>query len=220
MIKSIKLGLSQFTPNLGMAKRALCTIFTFLSISLSVQADTVLVLGDSLSAGYGMGLQQAWPALLEKRLQQESQDTDWQVINASISGETTEGGLRRLPSLMQEFKPDWLLLELGANDGLRGYPVSIISANLGRVISMAQAADIKVVILGIRIPPNYGARYSEPFFAQYAQLAQRFNTQLVPFILQDVAVNPELMLADGLHPTVPAQQIILHNIWQHVRWTG
>ncbi len=220
MIKSIKFGLSQFTPNLGMAKRALCTIFTFLSISLSVQADTVLVLGDSLSAGYGMGLQQAWPALLEKRLQQEPEYRHWQVINASVSGETSEGGVRRLPSLLQEFKPQWLLLELGGNDGLRGYPVPAISANLARIVAMAQAADIKVVILGIRIPPNYGARYSEPFFAQYASLAKRFNTQLVPFILQDVALNSELMQADGIHPTVPAQQIILHNIWQHVRWPG
>ena len=218
MIKSIKFELSQFTSNLGMVKRTFCTIFIFLSISLPVSANTVLVLGDSLSAGYGMGLQQAWPALLEKRLQQELPATNWQVINASVSGETSAGGLRRLPSLLQQFKPQWLLLELGANDGLRGYPVATISANLGRIITMAQAADIQVVILGIRIPPNYGTRYSEPFFTQYAHLAKRFDTQLVPFILQDVALNPELMQADGLHPTAQAQRTLLHNVWQHIRW--
>lgn len=218
MIELIRFRLSQFKASFGMANTVFCIIFTFLSISLPVQAKTVLVLGDSLSAGYGMSLQEAWPALLEKRLHQELESKDWKVINASISGETSEGGLRRLPMLLQEFDPDWLLLELGANDGLRGYPVPTISANLARMINMAQASNINVVILGIRIPPNYGARYSEPFFAQYAQLAERFNTQLVPFILEDVAINPELMMADGLHPTIQAQPIVLDNVWRHINW--
>jgi acyl-CoA thioesterase-1 len=218
MIDLIRFRLSQFKAYFGMANIAFCIIFTLLSISLPVQAKTVLVLGDSLSAGYGMSLQEAWPALLEKRLQKERESKDWNVINASISGETSEGGLRRLPMLLEEFDPDWLLLELGANDGLRGYPIPTISANLARMINMAQASEINVAILGIRIPPNYGARYSEPFFAQYAQLADRFNTQLVPFILEDVAIYPELMMADGLHPTVQAQPIVLNNVWRHINW--
>ncbi len=218
MIKSLGSGLSQVKLKLGMLKRALCTFFTLISVSLPSHADTVLVLGDSLSAGFNMALEQAWPALLEKRLQQQPEYKDWQVINASISGETSEGGMRRLPALLEEFQPDWLLLELGANDGLRGYPITTISANLGRIITLAQAQGVKVAVLGIRIPPNYGARYSEPFFAQYAQLARQFDTQLVPFILHQVATYPELMLSDGLHPTVEAQPIVLGNVWRHIVW--
>jgi acyl-CoA thioesterase-1 len=201
-----------------MAKRTLCTLFTLVCFALPVSADKVLVLGDSLSAGYGMAMDQAWPALLQERLQQEPEYADWQVVNASISGETSEGGVRRLPALLKEFQPDWVLLELGANDGLRGYPVAAISANLGRMVTMSQQSGAKVAVLGIQIPPNYGARYTKPFFAQYAMVAKQYDTQLVPFILEDVAINTELMQDDGLHPTIEAQPLLLNNVWQHIRW--
>ena len=218
MKETIYLGLSQVKPRFGMAKRALCTLFTLVSIALPASADKVLVLGDSLSAGYGMAMDQAWPALLQARLQQEPEYADWQVVNASISGETSEGGVRRLPALLQEFQPDWVLLELGANDGLRGYPVAAISANLGRMVNMSQQSGAQVALLGIQIPPNYGVRYTKPFFEQYAHIAAQYNTQLVPFILENVAVNTELMQDDGLHPTIEAQPLVLNNVWQHISW--
>jgi acyl-CoA thioesterase-1 len=218
MKESTYLGLSQVKPRFGMAKRTLCTLFTLVCFALPVSADKVLVLGDSLSAGYGMAMDQAWPALLQERLQQEPEYADWQVVNASISGETSEGGVRRLPALLKEFQPDWVLLELGANDGLRGYPVAAISANLGRMVTMSQQSGAQVAVLGIQIPPNYGARYTKPFFAQYAMVAKQYDTQLVPFILEDVAINTELMQDDGLHPTIEAQPLLLNNVWQHIRW--
>jgi acyl-CoA thioesterase-1 len=223
LISLIKLGLSQLVARARTAKADICKTFTLLVLlsvlSFTTQASTkVLVLGDSLSAGYGMALDEAWPALLEQRLQQDADKADWQVINASISGETSEGGVRRLPALLNEFQPQWLLLELGANDGLRGYPVPTISANLSRMIGMAQQQGIEVVVIGIQIPPNYGARYTKPFFEQYAQLSKRFDTQLVPFILEGVAIHDDLMQADGLHPTIEAQPIVLENVMRHVQW--
>lgn len=218
MKETIYLGLSQVRPSCGMAKRTLCTLFTLVSIALPAAADKVLVLGDSLSAGYGMAMEQAWPALLQKRLQQEPTFADWQVINASISGETSEGGVRRLPALLQEFQPDWVLLELGANDGLRGYPVAAISANLSRMVALSQQSGAQVAVLGIQIPPNYGARYTKPFFEQYAHIARRYDTQLVPFILEGVAIDSGLMQDDGLHPTIEAQPLVLNNVWQHISW--
>ena len=178
--------------------------------------NTVLVMGDSLSAGYGMSLEQAWPTLLQGKLHESSSKETWQVINASVSGETTQGGVRRLPALLEKFEPRWVLLELGANDGLRGYPIVNITANLSAMIEQVQASGAKVAVLGIQLPPNYGARYTSPFFAQYATLAKKYNTALVPFLLENVAGNSELMQADGLHPTLSAQPIIIANIWQHL----
>jgi len=179
-------------------------------------------MGDSLSAGYGMSLAQAWPALLQTQLNQVLGEHQWQVINASVSGETTQGGVRRLPGLLAQYQPQWVLLELGANDGLRGYPIAKMTANLSRMIVQSQTAGAKVAVLGIQLPPNYGARYTGPFFHQYAHLAQQHNTALVPFILEDIAIHPHLMQADGLHPTQAAQTLILDNVWQHlsVHWTN
>ncbi len=223
MVRFICRRLSQLVKQARTAKADICKTFTLLALlfvlPFTVQAETrVLVLGDSLSAGYGMALDEAWPALLQERLRKDHSKADWQVINASISGETSEGGVRRLPALLNEFEPQWLLLELGANDGLRGYPVPMISANLSRMINMAQQRNIEVVVIGIQIPPNYGARYTQPFFEQYAQLAKQHNTQLVPFILEEVAIHEELMQRDGLHPTIEAQPIVLNNVWQHIVW--
>lgn len=180
---------------------------------------TVLVMGDSLSAGYGMALEQAWPALLQTRMQSVASQNQWLVINASVSGETTQGGVRRLPALLDKYQPHWVLLELGANDGLRGYPIAKITANLNAMVEQSQAAGAQVAIMGVQLPPNYGERYTGPFFAQYAQLAQRYNTALVPFILQDIAINADLMQADGLHPTRAAQELIVDNVWQHLAAT-
>jgi acyl-CoA thioesterase-1 len=178
--------------------------------------STLLVMGDSLSAGYGMSLEQAWPALLQEKLLASATDDQWQVINASVSGETTQGGVRRLPALLEQFQPQWVLLELGANDGLRGYPIANMSSNLATMIEQSQAAGAKVAVLGIQLPPNYGERYTVPFFAQYEELAKRYNTALVPFILDNVAGSSDLMQADGLHPTSSAQAIIVDNIWYHL----
>ncbi len=200
-------------------------IFTLCVLSLGwawqarlVQAEqkTMLVMGDSLSAGYGMSLAQAWPALLQTQLNQALGEHQWQVINASVSGETTQGGVRRLPGLLAQYQPQWVLLELGANDGLRGYPIAKIAANLSRMVVQSQTAGAKVAVLGIQLPPNYGARYTGPFFDQYAHLAQQHNTALVPFILEHIAIHPHMMQADGLHPTQAAQTPILDNVWQHL----
>ncbi len=189
---------------------------------VQAQQKTLLVMGDSLSAGYGMSLAQAWPALLQTQRNQVLGEHQWQVINASVSGETTQGGVRRLPGLLAQYQPQWVLLELGANDGLRGYPIAKMTANLSRMIVQSQTAGAKVAVLGIQLPPNYGARYTGPFFHQYAHLAQQHNTALVPFILEDIAIHPHLMQADGLHPTQAAQTLILDNVWQHlsVHWTN
>ena len=205
--------------------RQIFKIFTLCVLSLGwvwqaplVQAEqkTLLVMGDSLSAGYGMSLAQAWPALLQRQLNQQLGAHQWQVINASVSGETTQGGVRRLPGLLAQYQPQWVLLELGANDGLRGYPIANMTANLSRMVVQSQTAGAKVAVMGIQLPPNYGARYTGPFFDQYAALAQQHNTALVPFILAEIAVHPELMQADGLHPTQAAQPLILDNVWQHL----
>ena len=200
-------------------------IFTFYFIAMVgliwmpaswANKTTMLVMGDSLSAGYGMSLEQAWPALLQDKLLSLTTEDQWQVVNVSVSGETTQGGVRRLPALLDEFKPQWVFLELGANDGLRGYPIKDISANLSTMIKQSQAAGARVVVMGIQLPPNYGARYTAPFFAQYKALAEQYNTALVPFILQDIAVYSELMQADGLHPKIAAQPIIVNNVWRHL----
>lgn len=205
--------------------RQVFKIFTLCVLSLGwvwqaplVQAEqkTLLVMGDSLSAGYGMSLAQAWPALLQRQLNQQLGAHQWQVINASVSGETTQGGVRRLPGLLAQYQPQWVLLELGANDGLRGYPIANMTANLSRMVVQSQTAGAEVAVMGIQLPPNYGARYTGPFFDQYAALAQQHNTALVPFILAEIAVHPELMQADGLHPTQAAQPLILDNVWQHL----
>ena len=172
--------------------------------------------GDSLSAGFGMSLEQAWPALLENKLRASTGNVKWQVINASVSGETTQGGVRRLPALLDQFEPQWVLLELGANDGLRGYPIANISANLATMIQQSLAAGAQVAVMGIQLPPNYGARYTAPFFAQYKTLAEQYDTALVPFVLHNVAGIDDLMQADGLHPTPSAQPIIVDNVWRHL----
>ena len=169
----------------------------------SAQAQTLLVLGDSLSAGYQMPAEQSWPALLNEKWQQ--QGGEHRLINASISGETTQGGLARLPTLLAEHKPDWVLIELGANDGLRGFAPAITRANLTKMVELAKASQAKTVLTQIQLPRNYGARYLQQFEQIFPELAQANGLPLMPFFIDDIVLRPELMMNDGLHPTAAAQ---------------
>lgn len=169
----------------------------------STQAQTLLVLGDSLSAGYQMPAEQSWPALLNEKWQQ--QGGEHKLINASISGETTQGGLARLPALLEEHKPDWVLIELGGNDGLRGFAPAITRANLTKMVALAKASQTKTVLTQIQLPRNYGARYLQQFEQIFPELAQANGLPLMPFFLDDIVLRPELMMNDGIHPTAAAQ---------------
>ena len=169
----------------------------------SAQAQTLLVLGDSLSAGYQMPAEQSWPALLNEKWQQ--QGGEHKLINASISGETTQGGLARLPALLEEHMPDWVLIELGGNDGLRGFAPAITRANLTKMVALAKASQTKTVLTQIQLPRNYGARYLQQFEQIFPELAQANGLPLMPFFLDDIVLRPELMMNDGIHPTAAAQ---------------
>ena len=172
---------------------------------------TVLVLGDSLSAEYGLARGAGWVALLEQKLKAEKIDA--RIVNASISGETTSGGRARLPALLNQHKPQIVVIELGANDGLRGLPVAAAEANLRQMAAMSQKQDAKVMLIGMRMPPNYGRAYTERFFNMYQNLAKEVKAPLVPFMLEGVADKPALFQADRLHPNADAHPIILNNIW-------
>ena len=172
---------------------------------------TVLVLGDSLSAEYGLTRGSGWVALLEKKLKAEKIDA--KVVNASISGETTSGGRSRLPALLGQHRPDIVVIELGANDGLRGQPVAAAEANLRSMIEQASKNKARVLLVGMRMPPNYGRQYTERFFGMYKALSVNYNAPLVPFMLEGVADKPKLFQADRLHPSADAHPIILANIW-------
>jgi len=183
-----------------------------LSVTAAAPVPVLLVLGDSLSAGYGIAPDEAWPSLLQRKLDSLGQAVF--VVNASISGETTRGGLTRLPALLDEHRPAVVVLELGANDGLRGLPLEEFAGNLESLIERARAADARVVVLPMEVPPNYGRAYSEGFRAVYADLPTRFDgVSLTPFFLKDVVLEPTLLQADGLHPTAAAQPKMLETIW-------
>lgn len=174
------------------------------ALPLLARAEPViLVVGDSISAGFGVPLQQGWVALLQRNVQQRQPQL--QVINASISGETTQGGLTRLPALLKQHQPDLTIIELGGNDGLRGTPIPVIRRNLERMVQLAQAAGSDVMLLGMQIPPNYGARYTELFSRSFTELAERYELPVVPFLLDGIATEPGLMQSDGIHPTTAAQ---------------
>jgi len=172
---------------------------------------TVLVVGDSLSAEYGLARGSGWVALLEGRL--KAQKIDARIVNASISGETTSGGRTRLPALLRQHKPDLVVLELGANDGLRGLPVPAAEDNLRTMIALAQKNHAKVLLVGMRMPPNYGRAYTERFAGMYKELSGELKVPLVPFMLDGVAQEPANFQADRLHPLATAHPIILNNIW-------
>jgi acyl-CoA thioesterase-1 len=184
----------------------------WLSLSSAVQAreHNILVLGDSISAAYGMSLQQGWVALLAQQLK-DQHPQQYTVVNASISGETTAGGLRRLPPLLQEHQPAVVIIELGANDGLRGFPLGTLRRNLMTLVRTSQDAGAKVILLPMEIPPNYGARYTSGFRQSFVQVAEETDSAITPFLLEGVATDPALMQGDGIHPTVQAQPKLLHN---------
>jgi acyl-CoA thioesterase-1 len=199
---------------LGFAK-ALILLALTLPASGQGQAPALLVMGDSISAAYGMELRQGWVALLKKRL--ELTHPNWKVINGSISGETTAGGLRRLPTLMSTHLPSVVLIELGGNDGLRGYPIDQLQKNLQALAQTAEAGGAKVLIAAIEIPPNFGSRYTTLFRESFADAADKTDAVLIPFMLADIATNPALMQADGIHPTQQAQSTILDNVWPFIQ---
>ncbi len=176
--------------------------------AIAESRPVILIMGDSLSAAYGIEQEAGWVRRLEARL-----DTTAEVVNASISGETSSGGASRLPELLGQHEPDIVLIELGGNDGLRGLPPTQFEANMRRMIEASLGADAEVVLLGIDIPPNYGQAYRNAFADVFARLADDYDLPLLPFLLEDVALVDELMQDDGIHPTAEAQPIILDNVW-------
>ena len=188
----------------------------FIALQNAVASDrTILVFGDSLSAAYGIRPEQGWVALLTQRLQ--AQGYGYQIVNASVSGETTSGGLQRLPRALQLHQPGIVVLELGANDALRGLPLSGTRANLAQMVRLSQEAGARVLLVGIRIPPNYGPRYTEEFASVFPELAKQYHLPLVPFLLQDVALNPARMQEDGMHPNAAGEAPILDTVWPYLK---
>jgi len=199
--------------------RKILTLIVLLMAANAQATDspTVLIFGDSLSAGYGIDVDQSWAALLQQRL--EEQGYEHRVVNASISGETTEGGAARIDSAIGTFSPDLIILELGGNDGLRGFPPARIKGNLETIARRARDSGASVVLLGIRIPTNYGARYTQAFEAVYAEVATELGIKWIEFFMDGVALNDELLQEDRIHPNLEAQAILLDNAWPIIRDT-
>jgi acyl-CoA thioesterase-1 len=185
---------------------ALCAVWS----AAAAAAGTVLVFGDSLSAAYGISQKDGWVSLLGERLKAR----DYTVVNASISGETTSGGAARIGDALERFRPDILVLALGGNDGLRGLPVAEMKANLATIIRAAQARKARVLVVGVRIPPNYGRQYTEAFFQTFAEVARQHRTAYVPFLLDGIGERRELFQPDQIHPTAAAQPLILETVWR------
>lgn len=204
--------------NLKMMKSAFhCLFFSMICLlPVSSFAKTIMILGDSISAGYGLNPQQGWVTLLQQRLNQQF-PKQHQVVNASVSGETTSGALARLPKLLQSHKPDVVVIELGGNDGLRGQPPQMIQKNLAQLIQQSQKSQAKVVLLGMKIPPNYGAAYSQAFEKNYQTLSQQYKVKLYPFFMNGIAGNKNLMQKDLIHPNAAAQKILLDNAYPLIR---
>lgn len=186
-----------------------------LTLTPLAMARTLLVVGDSISAGYGLAEGQGWVRLLERRLQE--QKSDYQVVNASISGDTTAGGLARLPRLLADHRPAVVAIELGGNDGLRGQPLAQFQRNLTALVEQAKAKGARVLLLGMRLPPNYGPRYTDGFAQVYVDVAKAQRVALVPFLLEGVGGDPAFMQPDGIHPQANAQQRLLDNAWPQLQ---
>ena len=191
--------------------RLLCLLVCLWPGWVVADGGSIVVLGDSLSAAYGMELSESWPSLLQQRLDQHGHA--YQVFNSSITGETTQGGLTRLPRLLEQHRPKIVIVELGGNDGLRGLPLQVTRANLAAMIEQSLASGAQVLLAEMRIPPNYGRTYTEKFNGTYTELASQFGVVLLPFVLQDIALEPGMMQADGIHPTASAQPLILDQVW-------
>ena len=174
-------------------------------------AGTLLVVGDSISAAFGLDSRQGWVALLEKRLSEEG--FEHSVVNVSISGDTSAGGAARFSALLAEHKPELVIIELGGNDGLRGQPPAQLQQNLASMVEKSQQAGAKVLILGMRLPPNYGARYTTAFAEVFSKVAEESGSALVPFVLEGIGGVPSMMQPDGIHPTAEAQPVLLDNVW-------
>ncbi len=190
-------------------------LFSSAGTALAANAPTVVVFGDSLSAGYGIDVDQSWTALLQTRL--ESQGYEHRVVNASISGETTEGGKTRIGTALENFHPDLVILELGGNDGLRGFPTNVMKDNIRTIIQTTQNHGAEIVILGIRIPTNYGPRYTQAFEGVYRELAAELEIPWIEFFMEGIALNDDLMQDDGIHPNAEAQPLLLDNAWPIIR---
>lgn len=180
---------------------------------MSAAAGTVLVYGDSLSAAYGISQKDGWVSLLGERLK----SANYIVVNASISGETTAGGAARIDDALERFRPDVVVLALGGNDGLRGLPVAEMKANLRRIVRAAQARNVRVLVVGMRIPPNYGRKYTEEFFQAFAEVASEQRTAYVPFLLDGIGERRELFQSDQIHPTEAAQPLMLETVWPRLQ---
>lgn len=194
-----------------MRKWLIGTALSLLLWGPAAYAGTVLVVGDSISAAFGLDTRQGWVALLEKRLIE--QGFDHQVVNASISGDTSAGGAARLPALLTEHQPELVIIELGGNDGLRGQPPVQLQQNLAAMVEQSQKVGAKVLILGMRLPPNYGVRYTTAFAAVFPKVATETGAELVPFVLAGIGGVPSMMQRDGIHPAAEAQPRLLDNVW-------
>jgi len=193
-------------------KNFMLRLFIASCFAMPVKAADIMVLGDSLSAGYGLTPGEGWVELMEQRIE----GSGLTLLNASVSGETTAGGLARLPDLLELHEPKWVLLELGANDGLRGTPLNIIQSNLEAMANKISESGAQLVVIGIQLPPNYGPRYTRAFFNLFPELSEKFDAPLVPFLLEGVATDWDLMQSDGLHPKAVAQPIILETVMKVV----
>ena len=194
-----------------------CLMFSMICLlPVSSFAKKIMILGDSLSAGYGLNPQQGWVTLLQQRLNQQHPKLH-QVVNASVSGETTSGALVRLPKLLQIHKPDIVVIELGGNDGLRGQPPQMIQNNLAQMIQQSQKSNATVILLGMKIPPNYGVAYGKAFENNYTILSQRYKVKLHPFFMNNIAGNKSLMQKDLIHPNATAQKILLDNAYPLIK---
>ncbi|OAI17630.1 arylesterase [Methylomonas lenta] len=182
---------------------------------VAAMAKSIVVLGDSISAGYGIDVAQGWVNLLQKKFNQ--QHSDYVISNESISGDTSAGGLARINQLLARHKPVIVMIELGANDGLRGLSPQEMKSNLSEIIQRCRKAGAKVMLLGMKIPPNYGKRYIAMFYNIYPQLSAELDVPLVPFILENVALNPAMMQADGLHPNALGQPLITEKVWPYLQ---
>ena len=190
-------------------------VFVLLTAASAAADDAaILIVGDSLSAAYGMEIGESWPSLLQQRLDEDGHA--YRVFNSSITGETTRGGRTRLPKLLEKHAPAIVIVELGGNDGLRGLPLEVTRENLSVMIEMSQAAGARVLLAEMRIPPNYGRAYTEKFNGAYTELAIQYNVVLVPFLLQGIALEPGMMQSDGVHPTAAAQPVILDQVWSEL----
>ena len=195
-------------------RRCLWLLVLWLSLGAAHAAapKTVLVLGDSLSAAHNIPVEAGWVHLLDQRL--DKMEPKWRAVNASISGETSLSGRNRLPALLQEYRPAVLVIELGANDGLRGLPLASLRGNLEAMIEQARQHGARVLLLGIELPVNYGPQYRDGLREVYAGLAREHHAALLPFLLEGVALDPSLMQPDGLHPVAAAEPRVLHNVWR------